>query len=67
MDTTGNFKIAIEMAKNNLFTTIAKHVTVEEWTEFAAKHPETIEVGVVLLCFKIPRQESLSCFIFLFV
>ena len=44
MDTTGNFKIALEMAKNSLFTAVAKHFTVEEWTDFASKHPEALEV-----------------------
>jgi GMP reductase len=44
MDTTGNFKTALEMSKNNLFTAVAKHITVEEWVEFASKHPEALEV-----------------------
>lgn len=43
MDTTGTFKTALEMSKNFLFTAIAKHISVEEWTEFASKYPETLE------------------------
>ena len=61
MDTTGNFKVALEMAKNNLFTTVAKHFTVEEWTDFAAKHPETIEVIRLL---KEDLREIINNYIF---
>ncbi|CAF0784158.1 unnamed protein product [Brachionus calyciflorus] len=40
MDTVGTFKVAKEMSKNNLFTTMAKHLSVEEWSEFARDNPE---------------------------
>jgi hypothetical protein len=44
METTGNLKMALAMSKKNLFTAVDSHVTVEEWAEFALKHPEALEV-----------------------
>lgn len=43
MDTTGTFPVAKEMAKNSLFTTLAKHISVEEWIQFAKENPEYLE------------------------
>ena len=34
MDTVGSFGIAIELAKNKLFTTIHKHYSLQEWNTF---------------------------------
>uniref|UniRef100_A0AC35UIR2 GMP reductase n=1 Tax=Rhabditophanes sp. KR3021 TaxID=114890 RepID=A0AC35UIR2_9BILA len=36
MDTVGTFAMASILAKNKMFTTIHKHYTVKEWTDFAA-------------------------------
>lgn len=43
MDTVGIFSVAREMSKNQLFTTIDKHVPIEEWLEFAEKHPDSLK------------------------
>jgi GMP reductase len=43
MDTVGIFSIAKEMSKNQLFTTIDKHIPIEEWLEFAKNNPEDLE------------------------
>ncbi|CAJ0573633.1 unnamed protein product, partial [Mesorhabditis spiculigera] len=37
MDTTGTFEMADALSKVQLFTTIHKHYTVEQWKEYAAK------------------------------
>ena len=34
MDTVGTFEMALELAKNKLFTTIHKHYKAEEWLQF---------------------------------
>uniref|UniRef100_A0A8C5FXY7 GMP reductase n=1 Tax=Gadus morhua TaxID=8049 RepID=A0A8C5FXY7_GADMO len=44
MDTVGNFEMALALHKFTLFTTIHKHYSVDDWKEFAAKHPECIQV-----------------------
>lgn len=43
MDTVGTFEMAEALHKHNLFTTIHKHTTVEEWRQFAILHPEEIK------------------------
>jgi GMP reductase len=42
MDTVGTFEIAVELAKFKFITCVHKHYTVNEWNEFAKKHPETL-------------------------
>lgn len=42
MDTVGTFEMAKELSKHTLFTTIHKHYTVEEWTDFAAKNDSKV-------------------------
>jgi len=37
MDTVGTFEMAIELANSQLFTTVHKHYTVDEWVGFADK------------------------------
>lgn len=43
MDTVGTFEMALALAKNNLFTAIHKHYSIDEWTAFLAGAPEGIE------------------------
>lgn len=43
MDTVGIFPVAFEMSKNGLFTTIDKHIPVDEWVDFAKKYPEYLD------------------------
>jgi GMP reductase len=43
MDTIGTFEMALELSKQNVFTTIHKHYTVEEWVEFRDKNPDKFE------------------------
>lgn len=43
MDTVGIFPVAFEMSKNGLFTTIDKHIPVDEWVDFAKKYPEYVD------------------------
>lgn len=43
MDTVGIFSVAQEMTKNQLFTTMDKHIPIEEWLQFAEKNPESLE------------------------
>lgn len=43
MDTVGTFKMALELAKEKLFTAIHKHYTLTEWGEFMKNAPENIE------------------------
>lgn len=37
MDTVGTFEMAVELAKNRLFTAIHKHYKAEEWINFMEK------------------------------
>uniref|UniRef100_A0A8P4G3W6 GMP reductase n=1 Tax=Dicentrarchus labrax TaxID=13489 RepID=A0A8P4G3W6_DICLA len=43
MDTVGTFEMALALHQFTLFTTIHKHYSVDDWVEFAAKHPECVE------------------------
>lgn len=43
MDTIGTFEMAIAFHKHSLFTTIHKHYPLNEWEEFAAKHPDVLK------------------------
>jgi len=43
MDTVGTFEMALELAKQKLFTAIHKHYTLEEWAEFMKTAPENIQ------------------------
>lgn len=42
MDTTGTFEMAKMLSSKKMFTCIHKHYSVEEWKNFADKHPETL-------------------------
>jgi len=42
MDTTGTFEMAKAFAKHHICVAVHKHYSVEEWTEFASKNPETL-------------------------
>ncbi|XP_031697892.1 GMP reductase 1-like, partial [Anarrhichthys ocellatus] len=44
MDTTGTFEMAQVLSKHTLFTAIHKQYSVEDWKNFAANHPECLEV-----------------------
>jgi hypothetical protein len=35
MDTVGTFEMAVELAKLDLFTTVHKHYSIDEWRQFA--------------------------------
>ncbi|XP_069490079.1 GMP reductase 2 [Ambystoma mexicanum] len=43
MDTVGTFEMAQALCKFSLFTAIHKHYSIEQWKEFADKHPECLE------------------------
>lgn len=43
MDTVGTFEMALALAKENLFTAIHKHYTVDQWIYFMKNAPENIE------------------------
>lgn len=43
MDTVGTFEMALALAKENLFTAIHKHYTLEEWDEFMKNAPHNIQ------------------------
>lgn len=49
MDTVGLFSVAKEMSKNQLFTAIDKHITVDEWVQFLEKNPECADVIYLLI------------------
>lgn len=46
MDTVGTFEAAIELAKNNLFTTIHKHYTIDQWKVFSESNLANEEVSI---------------------
>ena len=43
MDTVGTFEMALALAKENLFTAIHKHYTVDQWSYFMKNAPDAIE------------------------
>nr|XP_057922735.1 GMP reductase 2 [Doryrhamphus excisus]XP_057922736.1 GMP reductase 2 [Doryrhamphus excisus] len=43
MDTVGTFEMAVALNRFTVFTAIHKHYSVDDWQEFAAKHPECLE------------------------
>lgn len=43
MDTVGTFEMALALAKENLFTAIHKHYSLEQWDEFMKNAPENIQ------------------------
>jgi len=43
MDTVGTFEMALELAKEKLFTAIHKHYTLKEWDVFMKKAPGNIQ------------------------
>ena len=45
MDTVGIFSVATEMSKNQLFTTMDKHIPIEEWVNYAEKFPQNLDVN----------------------
>ena len=44
MDTTGTFDMARAFSASQMFVCIHKHYTVQQWVEFAANNPQSIEV-----------------------
>ena len=42
MDTVGTFEMALALAKENLFTAIHKHYSIQQWNEFMKNVPENI-------------------------
>ena len=42
MDTVGTFEMALALAKENLFTAIHKHYSLQQWNEFMKNAPENI-------------------------
>ena len=42
MDTVGTFEMAKALYKHNIFTTIHKHYSVDEWTSFLKNEPEAV-------------------------
>ncbi|PWA28868.1 hypothetical protein CCH79_00012877 [Gambusia affinis] len=43
MDTVGTFEMAQALHEFTLFTAIHKHYSIDDWSEFAAKHPKCLE------------------------
>lgn len=43
MDTVGTFEMAKALGKYGLFTAIHKHYSADDWKQFAAENPETIQ------------------------
>lgn len=43
MDTVGTFEMALALNEHNLFTTIHKHYSPNEWLEFALKHGNALK------------------------
>lgn len=43
MDTTGTFDMARAFSASQMFVCIHKHYTVQQWVEFAANNPQSIE------------------------
>ena len=37
--------LPLPYSQHNLFTTVHKHYTTDEWKQFAADHPDVIQVG----------------------
>jgi GMP reductase len=44
MDTVGTFEMAAELAKSDLFTTIHKHYSVDDWKNFAEKNSKDPQI-----------------------
>jgi GMP reductase len=42
MDTVGTFEMALALAKENLFTAIHKHYSLQQWSEFMKNAPKNI-------------------------
>lgn len=43
MDTVGTFEMATALSEHNLFTTIHKHYSLEQWQAFAAAHKDVVK------------------------
>uniref|UniRef100_A0A1A8GFN1 GMP reductase n=1 Tax=Nothobranchius korthausae TaxID=1143690 RepID=A0A1A8GFN1_9TELE len=43
MDTVGTFQMALALHQFSVFTAIHKHYSVDDWLEFAKKHPDCLE------------------------
>uniref|UniRef100_A0AAX7U2I9 GMP reductase n=1 Tax=Astatotilapia calliptera TaxID=8154 RepID=A0AAX7U2I9_ASTCA len=56
MDTTGTFEMAQVLSKHTLFTAIHKHYSVEDWKNFAASHPECLEVRLPVFALTWKRR-----------
>lgn len=60
MDTVGTFEMAMVLSKYKLITCIHKHYSVEQWKEFASKHPEVIPYIVVTSGMNEQDEEKLG-------
>lgn len=48
MDTVGTFETAIELAKNNLFTTVHKHYSMDQWKVFFESNSSNEQVNILI-------------------
>ncbi|WP_346863601.1 GMP reductase [uncultured Draconibacterium sp.] len=48
MDTVGTFEMALALQKQQMFTALHKHYTVQQWSEFLALAPEGIENSIAV-------------------
>ena len=48
MDTVGTFEMSLALSKQQLFTAIHKHYTIEEWNSFLTSAPKGIEDYIAL-------------------
>lgn len=67
MDTVGTFEMAIQLSKLNLFTTIHKHYTVEQWKQFAAENPNVLSVCSTFLALIFFFESELFSLSFIYV
>ena len=48
MDTVGTFEMALALGKNQLFTAIHKHYTIDNWATFLAEAPDDIVNNIAI-------------------
>uniref|UniRef100_UPI0032171C06 GMP reductase n=1 Tax=uncultured Draconibacterium sp. TaxID=1573823 RepID=UPI0032171C06 len=48
MDTVGTFEMALALQKQQLFTALHKHYSLEQWNQFLASAPEGIENNIAV-------------------
>ncbi|XP_051168266.1 GMP reductase 2-like [Leptopilina boulardi] len=61
METIGTFEIATVLAKYGFFTILHKYYTIEEWKEFADKHPDCIKYTAATSGTGVEDLERLKC------